>query len=351
MSVIGGLEKVLASLANAFCARYNVHLLSVCATQGEPKFMLNPQIHYRVINEKPERLRILALRSFKFIKRYLKENKIDIVILMGNYPIPIALPVMPFSRAKFIYCDHGSLLNQWENKKITLFRFLASKLCRMTVTLTQRNKEDYKGKFRIPERKLDYIYNWIEEDVLSRSGEYNQNSKKIVTAGRFGPEKGFDMLVQVADKVLRANPDWSWDLYGAGETFESVKAQAESLGLTGRLNFMGETTQMLSLYKNYALYVLPSYREGLPLVLLEAKANSLPIVSFNCLTGPAEIVRHGVNGYLINCYDINEMANKINELISNPELRCRFAAAAKLDMDKFSKEAILQKWISLLDRL
>ena len=108
---------------------------------------------------------------------------------------------------------------------------------------------------------------------------------------------------------------------------------------------------MYDIYKNYSIYVMTSYREGLPLVLLEAKANSLPIVSFDCLTGPSEIVRDGVDGYLIECYNEGKMVDKLSKLIENPCLRKEFSDKSRENLDKFGKNKIIKQWETLIDVL
>ena len=96
---------------------------------------------------------------------------------------------------------------------------------------------------------------------------------------------------------------------------------------------------------------MTSRYEGLPLVLLEAKQYQLPIVSFNCPTGPSEIVLDSENGYLIDNFDTNEMSNKICKLIEDKELRGRFSENSLNDTEKFSKERILQQWIHLIEEM
>ena len=79
-----------------------------------------------------------------------------------------------------------------------------------------------------------------------------------------------------------------------------------------------------NIYPEHSIYIMTSYFEGLPLVLLEAQQYKLPIVSFNCPTGPSEIIRDNVNGFLIENYNVNLMVEKLSLLIENEELRKSF---------------------------
>ena len=112
----------------------------------------------------------------------------------------------------------------------------------------------------------------------------------------------------------------------------------------------GSVIDTSEVYGGHAFLVLPSYREGLPLVLLEAKINHLPCISFDILTGPREIIKDRVNGYLINPYDIEDMAAKICSLIENREVRERFSEDASIELDKFEKNRILKKWIGIIEK-
>ena len=96
---------------------------------------------------------------------------------------------------------------------------------------------------------------------------------------------------------------------------------------------------------------MTSRYEGLPLVLLEAQQYNLPIVSFRCPTGPSEIVEDRINGFLIDCYDVDQMSEKLLELMENDDLRQSFSEHAKDNMDKFDKNKILNQWIELIETI
>ena len=233
---------------------------------------------------------------------------------------------------------------------MVVIRFLASTLGNRVVTLTERNQLDYQEKFHTPKKKLQTIYNWINLDgTLSK--EYQLESQKIISAGRFGKEKGFDQLIKAFAPVAQKHPDWSLTVYGDGEMMPSVKELVVKYHLENQVQLPGMCTNLEKRYQEYAMYVLPSYREGLPLVLLEAKANRLPIVSFDILTGPREIVRDQIDGILVPPKDISALANAMNYLIEHPEVRKEMSDHSQENLDLFSKEKILAEWKSLIDSL
>ena len=346
MSIVGGVERVTASLANALCEFYEVHLLCLCG--GESAFPLDSRVKFSVIRKEEERLSVMRKKDKPIIADYFNKNDISVAIVQGNYPGFITSAVRFKTKTKLVFCDHGALMNQWEKKDIVVIRLISSLLHHRTITLTQKNMNDYRKKFLISKKRLAVIPNWISDDVAF-SEEYDINSKRIISAGRFGKEKGFDMLVTAFAPVAEKHPDWHLDIYGDGEMMNTVKNLIKEYNIDSNVHLKGMCNNLAEKYKEYAMYVLPSYREGLPLVLLEAKANRLPIVSFDIMTGPGEIMRDGVDGFLISPYDLEQMGNAICRLIEDKELRQRMSDKSQEGIEKFSKPAILKQWCELIE--
>lgn len=349
MSVRGGVEQVTAALGNALSEYYDVHILSL-VMENELSYELSPNIKFEVVLPRELRLRDMICQIRPKLKAYFEENEIDVAIIQGNYPGLIASQMRLFGKTKLVFCDHGALLNQWHQKDIVFIRWISSMLCHKVITLTNQSKNDYIRKFRLPKKKVDCIYNWIDLDV-ERSNQYNLDSQRIVSAGRFGHEKGFDRLVKVFALVAKKHPDWHLDLFGDGEMMPVVKQLVAEYGLENNLHLMGMCNDLSQRYRNYAIYVLPSYREGMPLVLLEAKANRLPIVSFDILTGPREIVRDGIDGILVPPDDITKMAEMICKLIEDNKCRAHMAERSQENLEQFSKQTILNQWKEIIESL
>lgn len=349
MSVRGGVEQVTASLASSLADFYEVHVVSIYM-RDKLAYTLDPRVRFAAMLKQEGRLRRMMKQLHPLLKDYFRDNQIDVAIIQGNYPGLLSSQMRFGGKTKLIFCDHGALMNQWKQKDIVMIRFLSSLLCHRVITLTQKSREDYIRKFKLHRKKVGSIYNWIDLDI-ERSEQYAANSKRIISAGRFGKEKGFDMLVKAFAPVAQRHPDWHLDIFGDGEMMAAVTSLVEELGLQDNVHLMGMCPDLAGRYKNYAMYVLPSYREGMPLVLLEAKANRLPIVSFDILTGPAEIVRNGVDGILVEPYKLDEMTNAICSLIENRQLRCDMAQKSQENLDTFSKETILRQWRSLIEEL
>ena len=343
---IGGCQRVTISLANNLCDKYETYLLSLCEIPKNHGYEVDEKIKVYSLGMP---LDIRARQSLMVgleIKKFLDKNGIDILFVAGSLPIPVVCALKPFVKTKIVFCDHENLMGR--DKKSIFFRRLACKICDKVVVLTEQTLKDYKNKFRIKDNKISQIYNFIDSAQVENC---DLNSKKIISVGRISSEKGFDMAVEVASDVFSKHPEWQWHVYGDGPDMNKIKSKIREYNLEGKFIMKGADSSVRNKYKDYSIYVLPSYREGFAVVLLEAKVSSMPIVSFDCNCGPREIVNSGVDGYLIPCYNKKEMSEKICELIENFDLRKSFSLHAKDNLEKFSKNEIINQWLTLIQEL
>lgn len=345
--VRGGVEQVTVSLANALCKKYEVHVLSLCS--GERlDYSLDSSVRFSTMLSETSRLRIVQKLTFHKLCEYFNKNEITLAIIQGTYAGFVVSPLRFFTKTKLVFCDHGALMNQWNQKDIVFIRWISSLLCHKVVTLTEQSKKDYIKKFHLSKKKVKCIYNWIDLEA-PHSTAYNSKSKRIISAGRFGKEKGFDLLVKAFAFVAPKHPNWSLDIFGDGEMMPVVKEMVQENGLENQVNLMGMKSDLAERYGDYAFYVLPSHREGMPLVLLEAKANKLPIVSFDIMTGPREIIQDKVSGLLVPPEDVKKLGEAMCQLIENIELRVSMSEHSQDNLNEFSKDEILKKWTTLIE--
>lgn len=343
----GGIEQVIENLSLALDNDYKVSIISLC---NGFRRTYEGITCYTIITKRARMREILSRGYFKLIHT-INSNHIDVVIVCGTCAGLILTLVKPFIKAKVIFADHGTLVGEWNNKEIRYMRYLNSRFADFTVTLTEKNTRDYIEYFNYPENKICAIYDWIDPSVFAHVQKYQYWEKKIMTVGRMEQIKGYDRLIEVAKIVLPRYPEWEWHLFGGGSLKADVEKQICCCGLERQLITKGESKKILEEYNKYSLFVLTSYSEGLSLVLLEAKVNHLPLVSFDILTGPSEIIKDGVNGFLAKDGDVQMLADKIEELIKSEALRRSFSAAAYKEIDKFRKEKILAQWKQLIEKL
>lgn len=345
----GGTHRVAVNLANRMSFDYNVHLASVYGSSEQLQFPLDSRVSTTVFLSEEDRLRSMALALRKPLISYLGQHDIDVVLLMGNYQGFLALPaILTYSKTHFIFCDHGALMNQWDSRPVRWMRRWSSRLCDATVTLTQQSRRDYIERFKLPADKVHAIYNWLDPQLADRRKTYDIDSRVLLWAGRLDEEKGADLLLDIARQLLPRFPQWRWLVFGTGEMQEQMAEEIARFDLGEQLLLCGQVTNLYDEYPKGSIVTLTSYREGLPLVLLEGKACGLPLISFDVATGPAEIIRDGVDGFLIPPFDTSAYAERLAQMMDDDQLRLEMSQHTQENITLFDQETIYAQWRALL---
>lgn len=347
----GGGERVASLLMNELSKNNNVLCIIPKNPNKKLAYTLNKNIKIKILYSGNKKLKYNPLKLIFLLfktNKIIRKNKIEVIINIGNAGVIFSYFVSRFMDIKIIYAEQSNLNNKiYNNFFQRIFQYFIIKFDKI-ITLTQKDKINYIQKFNLSENKVDYIYNFIDDELLHLKNEYDTNSKKIITVGRFDKVKGYDRLIKIAKKILEKNIDWEWHIYGDGEEFENIKSLIKKSKIENRLILKGKVDNIYVLYKKYSFYVMTSYYEGLPMVLLEAKANNLPLISFDIETGPSEIIRNGIDGYLIENNDLEQMEERINYLIENKNIRKAFSDRSKENLKKFEKNKIIDQWINLI---
>jgi GalNAc-alpha-(1->4)-GalNAc-alpha-(1->3)-diNAcBac-PP-undecaprenol alpha-1,4-N-acetyl-D-galactosaminyltransferase len=208
----------------------------------------------------------------------------------------------------------------------------------------------------LPEKKIVVIPNPIcPSNETSCQGDngvcaiFSESQTKILIGmGRLTHEKGFDMLIRAFAKAAERNTEWKLVIFGDGTEREALNQLVRDAGIADRVFLPGTTMTPAFFLRRADLFVLPSRYEGFPNALLEAMAAGLPVISFDCPSGPAEIIRSGLNGLLVPAEDTEAFASAIIKLIENKAERERLAAKAPEVLERFGLEKIMAKWEALI---
>ncbi|MFE3451040.1 glycosyltransferase [Nonomuraea sp. NPDC059194] len=171
----------------------------------------------------------------------------------------------------------------------------------------------------------------------------------VVAAGRLVPQKGFDLLIPAFTTATHDHRDWRLRIYGTGPEQADLAELAERS--PARIELMGRSAALDRELAASSLYVLSSRCEGLPMVMIEAMAHGLPVVAFDCPTGPGEVITHDVDGLLVPPQDVGALARAIAELIADEPRRRRLGARAALTVQAYSSETVAPMWRELFNDL
>lgn len=346
----GGTERVAIIIANELnkLPEYNVSFLSLVEKKKDTFFDLDKSISRYTIYDHVVRgithIGGIILRT----RRVIKENKIDILIDIDGILEMYTIPAAVFTDVKIVSWEHYNFYQHPVVPYRKYTRKMAAKWASAIVTLTEEDKGYYKNNLNV-RCPIRCIYNpviWKEN-----TKQYNNNSKIILSAGRLTYQKGFDILIDVADLFLKKYPDWKWIVLGEGEDRQMLEDKSKAKGVDKQLFFPGNVDNIDDYYADASMFVMTSRFEGLPMTLLETKPFHLPIVSFDCKTGPRELVKDGISGCLVPEGDNVKMAKCIVKLIENESQRVSFSKNATLDMEKFELDSIINNWIELLSQL
>ncbi len=346
-TLFGGAERVAANLANELCRDYEVSLISCFGSREKPSFALNEQVRKFVLSKETLSIPMHCRALAKKLRSILRENHIDVILNITAGINTVSWMAARRTSTKVIYCEHSNLFNQTYGKKHIFRQWLGARTADKVIALTEADKVEFQRKYGIGD-KADYIYNWYDGPVCK---DYDVSSKKMIAVGRLEYIKGYDRMIQAAAKVFDRHPDWTLDIYGEGTYRDTIAQQIADAHLENNIFLKGNCPTVMQEYRSHAFCVMTSYYEGFALALVEAMANSLPAVSFDCPTGPREIIQDGINGLLVEDGKIDALADAINRLIEDPALRQDFSAHATDILKKFDKEAIYQQWVRTIEDL
>lgn len=177
------------------------------------------------------------------------------------------------------------------------------------------------------------------------------NVKRAIAVGRLDFQKSFDRLIDAWKIVCDNCTDWILDIYGQGEWKDMLQARIDGHGIGDRCHLRGTTTNIWQEYADSSMLVMSSHYEGLPMVMIEAMACGLPAVSFDFKCGPKDVIDNGLNGLIVKEGDIEGLANAILSLTKDQELLGNLSKQARSVKEKYSEEAVMEKWSKLYSSL
>ncbi|SEQ02764.1 Glycosyltransferase involved in cell wall bisynthesis [Faunimonas pinastri] len=345
----GGIQRVAANLMATLNDHYEMILLSVDPTD-RPVFV-TPDMDVRYLGcGRPYGKRTRFLKSsIKFglaLRRFVKENRIDVVLAIWPDLASVAAVALPRDVVT-IGCEHIAFSEP--PRPVRKLRHRTYRYLDAVASLTEVDAPRY----RKISRRVEVIPNAVS--AVERSA-FESREKMLLTIGHVIYRKGYDRLLWALQKPLLDHPDWKLTIVGGGEVghvdwgfLGHLVDLTKALGLEGQVQFRPSTPDINSFYRRAAISVMGSRMEGLPMTLIEAKAHGLPTISFDCETGPREIIRDGVDGYLI-ANKTELFAEAAERLIADTELRRQMGVAAYEDASgRYSNEAVVRQWVSLID--
>ena len=365
--IAGGIERVLTTKMNYLAdkAGYEVWVILTDGKGKNPYFPLSDKIH--IVNLDLNFEELWSLGFLKKIFVYLKKQRIYKKKLKeALYEIRPDITVSTLRREiNFITSikDGSRKVGEMHVNRANYRNFEANDINALKKIFERIWMKSLVGKLK----KLDQFVvltdedrrNWHELDNVTTipnplnvfpTIESNQSARKVIAAGRYCYQKGFDLLLRAWAIVNEKHKDWRLDIYGAGKNVE-YKNLVNTLNICQNVGINPPTDNIYAKYADASIFVFSSRFEGFGMALLEAMATKLAVVSFACPCGPKDIISDGNDGVLVTNEDIQELADKICYLIENEEERKSMAENAKLKAMQYSVDNIMHRWIRLFESL
>lgn len=175
------------------------------------------------------------------------------------------------------------------------------------------------------------------------------NRYNVITMGRLADQKGFDLLIQAFAGIADRFPEWNLIILGEGPLRPALEKLAAQQRLQQRAHLPGNMEQPDTVLQAADLFVLSSRYEGFPNALLEAMACGLPVISFDCPSGPREIITDGRDGLLIEAGNVQALQEAMQALMGDSDRRRQLAGNAPQVLERFSEQRIKGQWLSLIE--
>ena len=361
------MERVLLNKVTYIVERLHWDVTVVTTDQkGRPAFypfpdavrMVDLGINYTDDNGKHPLLKIAGYlqrrrRHRKLLTKLLMKERADIVVSL--YPSESSFipdikdgskKVLELHFCKFFRLQYGrsgllGLIDRWRTRQDEK---IVSKFDKFVV-LTNEDK-GYWGQ--LPNIEV------IPNAAMHIGNKYSDSTAhRIIAVGRLDYQKGFDRLIEAWALIQKHKKykDWNLDIFGQGEWRDMLQQMIDERGLGASVALNAPTKSIGREYADSAMLVMSSNYEGFPMVMIEAMACGLPVVSFDFKCGPKDIINNNVNGILVQNGDIQGLADAMMRLMEDESMRKRMSEEAKKVVDTYSEETVMKQWTKLFESL
>jgi len=346
-TTMGGTERITCCLANEMARQgHDVSILSVYQMGGKCKFEIDEKVKFVVASTAKydlEMSKLARLQRLRDISRSMKRsellNSADVIIAQKFFAAMLAVK-SGFGR-KTLIGDHYTYFLY--GRPLRLFRDFIYRRAAAVVVLTEGNAKLYRQH---GVKRVEVIPNMLPIKTAPHLGE---GTKEIIAVGRLTYQKGFDTLVQVINNIKGDIEGWHLTIYGEGEDRSMLELVIKAKGLGNLITLHGATDDVSKAYQNASFGIMSSRFEGFPMVLLEAAATGLPMVSFDCPTGPSDIYRNG-GGIVVPDQDTEALGQAIVQLTRDERLRQRLSCETADIREQYSEENIYRRWIEVIGK-
>lgn len=349
----GGAERVMTVMANHWAAqRHQVHLLTLEGDTTPPFYALHPTVCFQALGidgwqPSPWRRLRATLRRIQILRGALRATRCQVVIAFMDRTNILAIATMiglriPLIIAQRVDPRHHPIGNLWAFLRRISYRFATALIC--------QTREVAQHFTPIAPARCAIIPNPVQAARAARQGEAPV-SGRIFALGRLETQKGFDCLIEALPRIVTHCPKAHVVIVGAGSQEEALRAQAQRLGMHHRVDIRPPVSDPSPLFHSAECFALPSRYEGFPNALCEAMAHGLPVIAFDCPSGPRDIIHQGWDGILVPPGNVPALAESIITVLTDPVYRQALRSRAPEIVSRFGIKQIMAAWIAMIERV
>lgn len=345
----GGMERVMSEIAWNFSKRKNVELHLIMFGRNRDIFYNIPD---NIIIHKPEFIfddkhrTLSTLKTIFFIRKEIKKINPDRILSFGEIWNSFVLLSLFGTKYKVYISDRCR-----PNKSFGRFHdFLRKKLyskAEGVIAQTNKAKEIYSQQFH--NENIVVIGNPIREINNHRNIE---RENIVVSVGRLIDTKNFDQLIDIFKNI--DNKDWRLIIVGGDALKQNnslkLQRQIEDLNLNDRVILAGTQKDVESYLFRSKIFAFTSSSEGFPNVIGEAMSAGLPVIAYDCIAGPSDMINDGNNGYLIPLYDKKIFCERLDYLINSNDIIVQMGKNAENSIKQFSTQNICEEYFNFITK-
>ena len=340
----GGAERVVANLANTFAKDNNVTIITPFRVDTE--YHIDSKIARFYLDENNNHGAVLrALTRVYRLHRYLITNKCQILFAFLDGAVEYAVLSTRFSHVKVIVSernDPSQYYKTWWQKIWIRTIYNAADAAVFQTPDAQR----WFGQSI--QRRSKIIYNPVRDEFYNV--ERCPIPNRIVTCGRYEPQKNHHMLIDAMAIAIKRYPALKLSIYGTGELKDSLQDHIHQAGLEDSIILEGNVQDVPAVLKTAEIFVLSSDFEGAPNALMEAMAMGVPTISTDCpCGGPKMLLGDNENGVLVPVADAQSMADAIYKLHTDTNLQQIYSERSSLFAEKFKISNVIYDWKSIIN--
>lgn len=351
----GGAERVAAILCNAWAANgHHVTLIPTFSERVEVFYKLDPAVNLVFLADRTKQRSNVVLKQvsrLNALRKLLREEQPDVVVsFLTNVNIAVLMASAGL-KAKTIVCERNDPYFEPAGRVIKIMRKItyawADLVTVQTNELAQRFAKDN------PSFNVEVTPNPLPAELMNIHKQEKQKDKlTIVGMGRLEPQKGFDMLIDAFASVKHKYENCELWIWGEGFLRKELEKRIETNGLTQSAFLPGRTSKAWQVLSEADVFVLSSQFEGMPNVMMEAMCIGIPVVAFNCPSGPADLSQGGTTAVLVEKNNIEKLAEGIGKLVGDHAWRAAIAEEGQRSIkENYSIGKILGIWDRLFNKL